>query len=373
MIYGPRQGGLNDLGSVAVLPDTSVESFRAYMQHARSKNTAIKYGQAAQRLLLFLGKNNLTVKNVPPGVLSLFAESLKHENCKPATVHTFVAGAKRYLEWLRAKGHVLPTISKADLPRVHSPPPNVVRGNDLLRFLTRASIQREPTRTATLLLPYCGLRSFELVGLKLTDIKRVHVPAYQSKAATEMVCLTVRGKGDDYRVVPLLLDGKPLLIAYLKGWRRLQPGDWLFPMPGGGHMSTRTLRDSVKTIRDDLNLGKRVTPHTLRRTYTTTLHAQGVDVATLTKIVGHKSVQTTMDHYLAIEEDRIAGATTGVRLVAKGGTEDLTKIAGKGLHDFLTQTQEARGVAMPAEMMLTPEDGPEGDEDDDEDENDEDE
>lgn len=351
-----------------MLPDTTVESFRAYMHHARSKNTAIKYGQAAQRLLLFLGKNNLTVQNVPPGVLSLFAESLKHENCKPATVHTFVAGAKRYLEWLRAKGHILPILSRPDLPRVHSPPPNVVKGDTLLRFLTAASVLREPARTAVLLLPYCGLRSFELVELKLSHIKRIHVPAYQSKPATEMVCLTVFGKGGEHRVVPLLLDGKPLLLAYLKGWRRLQPGDWLFPMQGGDHLSMRTLRGHVKNIRDSLNLGMRLTPHTLRRTYTTTLHAQGVDVATLTKIVGHKSVQTTLDHYLAIEEDRIAGATTGVRLVAKGGLENETKQAGKSLHDYLVTTQQTRRVETPADNTMAPEDSPEGDDDEDDEE-----
>jgi len=48
-------------------------------------------------------------------------------------------------------------------------------------------------------------------------------------------------------------------------------------------------------------MGMNFTPHTMRRTYVTTLHRKGVDLATIAKIAGHANVQTTVDHYISME------------------------------------------------------------------------
>lgn len=87
-------------------------------------------------------------------------------------------------------------------------------------------------------------------------------------------------------------------------------------MPGGGPISTRTLRHYVQRIRQIIGV-KKLTPHTLRRTYLTTLWRAGLDIPTLTRIAGHKSVQTTMAHYLDIQPEDMAGAIqrVGAKLV----------------------------------------------------------
>jgi integrase len=50
------------------------------------------------------------------------------------------------------------------------------------------------------------------------------------------------------------------------------------------------------------------TPHTMRRTYVTTLHRKGIDLAIIAKIAGHANVQTTIDHYIATDANDAVAA-----------------------------------------------------------------
>lgn len=338
-----------------MLPDISVESFRAYIHARKSKTTAVKYAQAATKFVGFCARHNLSMDHLPPGVLSLFSDSLLHEGMKITSVRAMCSGVSRYIDWCRNKGKNVPTLGSPDLPKTHRPPPNVLTGNALLSYLALASRLHEPVRTALILLPFCGLRSFELAKLKITDIKTIRIPGSNGKPDQELIAFSVVGKGNKHRIVPLLLDGKPLLIGYLKKWRKSQPGLNLFPMGHRGDaISARTLRHHVQAIRKRVGENK-LTPHTLRRTYLTTLHRQGLDIPTLTKIAGHASVQTTVDHYLAIEQDSIVGSVAGIRLVEKGEHARKMAAATAGLSDFLSSSAFDRGVISVPDLPPTEE------------------
>ena len=58
-----------------------------------------------------------------------------------------------------------------------------------------------------------------------------------------------------------------------------------------------------------------------------------MDIPTLTKIMGHKSVQTTMKHYLEMQPEDLAGAVgrSGAALVSKGVYADQVKAALRAL------------------------------------------
>ena len=167
-------------------------------------------------------------------------------------------------------------------------------------------------RTAVMLLPCCGLRASELVSIRLAHIKRARVklrdkdrkgkPKYKTT-----LFLKVFGKGGKERHVPLMEEGVEILTGYLAGWRRTQPGPWLFPRitknrsgSGRRHISDRYLRDALQRMREPLGLDE-ITPHTMRRTYITTLWRKKVDLKTIADIAGHANVQTTIDHYIAME------------------------------------------------------------------------
>lgn len=353
--------------------DLSVDAFRVYVTKLYSKNTGEKYAQAASRLLQFLGENGLVLDRLPPGALSMFAEWLLGNGLKPASVKTFSSGAKKYIEWMRDRGKQIPHLSKPILPKVHAPAPNIIQGNALVQYLALSSRIKEPMRTAMLLLPYNGLRTAEEVSLKLSNITRMNIPAQNQRAATDAIVFTVRGKGGKVRTVPLLSDGKTLLIQYLKGWRSTQPGDWLFPMPGGHHVSGRTLRGKIKDISKIVG-EERLTLHTLRRTYITTLHRNGLDPVMIAKIAGHESLQTTANNYLVVEAEDIAGKVQNMRLVSHGADAQRVTEASKAFGDFLGKTADARialpdpATPLPPELLSDDEEEDDTDEEEDEDE-----
>jgi len=327
--------------SVVVLPDTSIDQFHAYILHLNNENTAGKYRLAAQKFVGFCAQNRLSIDALPRGILSFFSEALSYQGLAPSSVSVMTAGAKRYLKWLQDKGAINPTtFSSPDLPKITREAPNALKDHDLLAFFQYAAQCPEPARTALFLLPYCGLRTNELTHLWLQSIRKVQVKTLDGGSVVH-VCLTVKGKGGDFRTVPLLLDGKPLLMGYLNGWRAAQPGDYLFPMSDGTPISNRTVRHYVQWIREQLVKNgkdvKRLTPHALRRTYITTLWRAGLDVPTLTKIAGHKNVQTTMMHYLEMQPEDMAGAVrnSGAMLVAKGPYADSVRAAQASIGEFL--------------------------------------
>jgi integrase/recombinase XerD len=319
--------------------DLSVDAFESYLRAVKAANTAVKYAQSAERFLGFLEQKGIDVARMPPGVIGMYAQWLVEHGLQSRSIHVMVAGAKSYLEWCRGQGQSIPTLSKTDLPKIHNAEPNVIRDEILLQYLSLASRLREPIRSALLLHPFCGLRPEELVTVPVGAIRPVSLPI-RGGGHQQHIVFVVRGKGGDLRTVPILLDGRQLLVKYLQTWRRYQSGDWLFPMPDGRPIATRTLRHYVQKIREHVG-AKKLTPHTLRRTYMTALWSSGVDIVSLTKIAGHKSVQTTMQHYLEVRPEDAAGAVgrAGSRLVVRGPEEQLS-IAQQRMTEFMSNQQK---------------------------------
>jgi len=125
----------------------------------------------------------------------------------------------------------------------------------------------------------CGLRVSEVVGLKVADID-----------SARMLLWVRAGKGRKDRCVPL----SALLLKELREWWRQQrPTDWLFPGQTQGHVHVASLQHVCQQASLSADLGKRVTPHTLRHSYATHLFEAGTDLLTIQKLLGHSNLKTT--------------------------------------------------------------------------------
>jgi site-specific recombinase XerD len=259
-----------------------------------------------------------TFAEIPPGLLSELSSMLSREGKSPSTVRVYVYAVQKYLNWVRSKGLVVAVQAKPDLPKKAFRMREVLPADQFTNYFRQADMDlEEPMRTAVMLLPCCGLRASEMVSLKLEHIHRARVKLANGKQKRTLF-LRVYGKGNKERHVPLMEEGVEILTGYLAGWRKRHNGPWLFPKitkgkrtSGRKHVSDRYLRASLQKMREPM--GMQFTPHTLRRTYITTLHRKRVDLATISRIAGHSNVQTTIDHYIRMEP------TDGVRAVHDAG------------------------------------------------------
>lgn len=136
-------------------------------------------------------------------------------------------------------------------------------------------------RTFLTTLYAAGLRINEAANLEVTDID------------SQRMQVNVRhGKGNKQRLVPL---SPRLLEALREYWKQYRPTSLMFPgkSPQVPYVATsiqKATRDAAKKAA----LNKRVTPHTLRHSYATGLLEAGVDILTISRLLGHASFQTTM-------------------------------------------------------------------------------
>ena len=127
-----------------------------------------------------------------------------------------------------------------------------------------------------------GLRISEALSLSLKDV------------SSHPKHLTIRGKGNKERFVPLL----PQVQAALQGYITLHPQSYtsnapLFLGVRGGILSPRIAQKTMKHMRDILGLPESATPHALRHSFASHLLAQGADLRTIQELLGHSSLSTT--------------------------------------------------------------------------------
>lgn len=139
-----------------------------------------------------------------------------------------------------------------------------------------------------------GMRFSEAANLRVVDID-----------SKRMQIRITNGKGAKHRQVPL----SPRLLDELRSyWRQYKPQSLLFQ----GNSADKTYADTtiqkaIKAAALAANIHKNVTPHTLRHSYATGLLEAGVDLLTISKLLGHASFATTMI-YLHCRQEHLGSA-----------------------------------------------------------------
>jgi len=128
-----------------------------------------------------------------------------------------------------------------------------------------------------------GLRVSELIAVKRSQIN------------PESKQFSVLGKWSKIRAIFLTKNAKEALIEYLQA--RTDDSDYLFISLSGNSMGKALSRNSVEEIvKNYANLAwieKRVTPHTLRHSFATTLLKKWADIRAVQTLLGHSSITTT--------------------------------------------------------------------------------
>lgn len=157
--------------------------------------------------------------------------------------------------------------------------PDILNKAELKKLFVAPTLLKH--RILLMLIYSAGLRSSELINLKIADIdferSSIHIR---------------RSKYNKDRIVPLSLYMAVGLQKYLA---LEQPLTWLFngKLLGSTYSSkaiARVMREAVK----EAGIAKSVTVHSLRHSYATHLIEDGLNIITVKDLLGHFKIETTM-------------------------------------------------------------------------------
>lgn len=172
---------------------------------------------------------------------------------------------------------------------------------EILRFLTQA--KEEGYYEMFLLEITTGMRKGELLGLKWKDLNfntgELHISRQVVKAKSQMIVSPPKTKSS-IRTIIL----PPDMVELLAELKATQNSEWIFPSP-----TNPTIPRNPSAIYSRFQLileraqCKRIRFHDLRHTFATMALENGMDIKTLSAMIGHVSAETTLNIYSHITDN----------------------------------------------------------------------
>ena len=157
-----------------------------------------------------------------------------------------------------------------------------------------------------------GLRRGELLGLKWADIdlekRELQVKRQVARIEGKIVEAPLKTK-NAYRTLPVAENALQVLKQQRK---KVGSSPWVFPSPNGGPISPDSVLHKLHGVLKRAGL-PRVRFHDLRHTFATLALQNGVDIKTVSGMLGHYSAGFTLDTYAHVttQAQRQAADTMG--------------------------------------------------------------
>jgi integrase/recombinase XerD len=192
--------------------------------------------------------------------------------------------------------------------RVNHEVREVLTGEEVQRILSaivRQDLRGLRDRCIVLMLAELGLRRHELTGLSVRSIQ---------KDADGRTILTVLGKGDKQRTLPVSDLLREQINGYLSRFAALAPNGPLFRNRDSGRLSDNMVYNIVQHYADAAGITKTVSPHSFRHYVVTDAIRNGSQPIEVRSLTGHARVDTVAGytHLNEIETARTVQERRGI-------------------------------------------------------------
>lgn len=236
-----------------------------------SRSTIESYTQYITKCLEYTRKNP---KEIHGADVRNYLEYLADKNYSSSTLNTVYSALQFYFEKILRRKFF------ASIPRTKKEKklPTVLSKEEVRQMIDLTVNPKH--KTMIQLLYGTGMRVSELTHLKMRDIdfnrETIHI---------------VRGKGAKDRFVQLPKTILPILIKQ----KSLKVGDdFLFTNnERGGKLTQGTIQKVVAQAAERAEIGRTVSPHTLRHSFATHLLEAGTDIRYIQALLGHAKLETT--------------------------------------------------------------------------------
>lgn len=259
------------------------------LQRNMSVNTLDAYQRDLRKLLDYLNKEQIAIRDVTLADLEHFSAGLHDIGIHPRSQCRILSGIRSFFKFVQLDGY------RDDDPTELLESPQI--GDHLPEVLTTQEVDRleacidlskwegHRNRAIIEVLFSCGLRVSELVNLKLSDLY------------LDDEYVRVLGKGSKERLVPI----SPKAIQELGYWfddrnlMTIKPGeeDYVFLNRRGAHLTRTMILIMIKAQAKEAGIQKTISPHTLRHSFATALLEGGADLRFIQALLGHEDIGTT--------------------------------------------------------------------------------
>jgi len=261
-----------------------IEKFVNFLNgEKKSQNTTREYRSIVKQFLEFIKKDPL---DIDQDDIEKFREYMAVEKkYSKQTIYISMKALQSFFKFLKKE-----EFYRLQAPKRSRKLPVYLNEKEMSEIL-KAARNNMRDYTLILTLAYTGLRVGELSSLRIEDVdffeNFIHVRS---------------GKGDKDRLVAVAGDVIGTIKEYLQSEKRND--GYLFISQKGTRITTTHIERLVRYYARKAGIKKRVTPHTIRHTFATTLLRNGADIRFIQQILGHSSIATTQI-YTHVDEDAL--------------------------------------------------------------------
>jgi site-specific recombinase XerD len=241
-----------------------------------------------------------------------FIEKLKNSSntieLKPSTINAYMRYLKSFNNYLIDQ-EIIDTNFMKNVPKIKEQKKEVVIYNHKEIDSMRSVVKKEQDKLIFNMMLQCGLRRNEVCEFKVKDINE------------ETMSIFVLGKGNKYREVPVQKRFLKQLLFFCNINNRKE-GDLLFQTCHGNQIHPSSLNKKINNWQKKAKVIKTVGGvdrgcHTFRKTCANIWLEQGMDIRTISKLLGHSDIEVTM-RYVKWNRNR------AVNTINKISYDDLT-------------------------------------------------
>ncbi len=271
-----------------------IEAFcRYFTRRGRSPQTVKGY---RKKLRQFCAEKHITsVEDITRDCINDWLLELRERNVSDASIANILWAIKAFLSWLQKEKGIECYRFDIAIPRVKAPEYVEYLEPDELEIIfsliDTESLDGMRLRTYIEVMINTGLRPTEALNLRIEEIVGDEI--------------TIIGKGKKQRKIYLNARARHWIDAYLKMRTDTCPALFAtnpkFSPQIPRAISLDRMEEHFRNVFRSTGIRKRVTPHTLRHTYATTLLANGCPIDYVARLLGHSKPETTRRHYISIQ------------------------------------------------------------------------
>ena len=237
----------------------------------------------------------LPIKYLTPQIITQFTDDLLSEELSKETVNLILIVLGTGLNNAKEKYKV--AVPEIHLFKTAKAQMRVFSESEQQTLVQQLLLQSDVFSFGILLALYTGLRIGEVCALKWEDItdNTIHICKTMERlknanGVTEVMILSPKTESSD-RIIPI-----PTALKTIIEQHRQESG-YVLSRPNGKFTEPRLLQNKFAKCLAEYGIDK-VNFHTLRHTFATRCIESGVDVKTLSELLGHSDVKTTLNRYV---------------------------------------------------------------------------